>query len=547
VPGGTSWELLRRVIEAQLDAVCLYQVADLRVLASNPTWASRHDAVSDDVVGRPLDQLLVGPELDALRRQVLVLGPDHRESGTTVSTNRRDGTVETIEWIDRWLPDEGPGQILSVGRDVTAQRATELALAASEARARRLTEMLPNGVIELDHDLVVLAVNPAWRAIAGDDLDVGDPFELVLGRIHHDDVASVEGLLAAVVAPPEVESGPVTFRFCPPGRAEVWIELRVVPTGDGGVLCAAVDRTAELAERRRADRLARSLDSSPDAALVLDGTGRVEYVNVAATSLGFAVGERFEDAISRLAADQTQHGRSIVAGVAIAGQQGRWQGEIVLRSPAGLVVPVSVTCTASYRDGRVEFVAVLTRDLSDERMIQARLVDAATHDPLTGLVNRRGLDAALTELVGFGIGLVVVDLDGFKHVNDTLGHQVGDLVLRAAGRRLLGAIRAGTDTVARLGGDEFLLACPGLTEHAVRRLGSRVVELLADPVATADGDVCIGASVGLALRDPGESWGAALRRADIAMYEAKRDGGGARWGPVGPDGAAPATGRLRRA
>jgi diguanylate cyclase (GGDEF)-like protein len=160
----------------------------------------------------------------------------------------------------------------------------------------------------------------------------------------------------------------------------------------------------------------------------------------------------------------------------------------------------------------------------------------AEHDPLTGLGNRALLarrGAALAQLAGqqsaaggASAALVLVDLDGFKRVNDALGHGVGDDVLVAVAGRLRGVVRDGEEVV-RLGGDEFaVLLAPLSEENAGDRLAERILAALLEPVTVGPVCVQIGASVGIAMRDTDLDLGELLRRADVAMYQAKRNGGG---------------------
>lgn len=165
------------------------------------------------------------------------------------------------------------------------------------------------------------------------------------------------------------------------------------------------------------------------------------------------------------------------------------------------------------------------RALHDELSLQAR------HDRLTGLPNRaaliEGLPAALggARRRGLQAALLFVDLDGFKLVNDSLGHAAGDELLIRAGERIRYAVRA-TDVVARLGGDEFVIVCPDLenTSQAVAA-AQRIVETLQAPFRTGDRDVFVSASVGVAIAgDHEEAPESLLRRADLAMYRAKAQG-----------------------
>jgi diguanylate cyclase (GGDEF)-like protein len=154
----------------------------------------------------------------------------------------------------------------------------------------------------------------------------------------------------------------------------------------------------------------------------------------------------------------------------------------------------------------------------------------ATHDELTGLPNRRavltGMEAVLDQRADGDAPLPAVifcDLDGFKPINDTLGHKAGDVVLREVGRRLQQCVRA-DDVVGRLGGDEFLIFCPEITDAEVRQLIDRVHQAIRQPMTVAGSSCTIGTSVGVAFAAPGlaEPADRLIDRADAAMYEQKR-------------------------
>lgn len=177
--------------------------------------------------------------------------------------------------------------------------------------------------------------------------------------------------------------------------------------------------------------------------------------------------------------------------------------------------------------------AALTRALTERTAAEATLRAEALTDELTGLANRRLLSDRLAMAArrlerGDGLAVVMVDLDGLKLVNDTFGHRAGDALLVATASRLEGAIRPG-DTAARLGGDEFVAVCEGVTgDEAVQELGARVAGAVARPLHWEGRVLDVGASVGVAAAAGGEVADPAelLRRADEAMYRAKRGGGG---------------------
>jgi diguanylate cyclase (GGDEF)-like protein/PAS domain S-box-containing protein len=165
----------------------------------------------------------------------------------------------------------------------------------------------------------------------------------------------------------------------------------------------------------------------------------------------------------------------------------------------------------------------------ERRHQQDRLEWLAWHDQLTGLVNRAGfLDAAAEAAAGEGGMICYLDLDGFKEVNDTHGHVVGDRLLEVCAERLRAAARR-EDVVARLGGDEFAVLChhPLRPDHAAH-LGARLVATLDAPVAVAGLTLEVGVSVGIAMLPAGSTPDAAISAADHALYEVKRSGKG-RW------------------
>ena len=179
--------------------------------------------------------------------------------------------------------------------------------------------------------------------------------------------------------------------------------------------------------------------------------------------------------------------------------------------------------------GTIMLIGASLTFLAERRSLEKR----ATTDELTGLVNRREFERISEEQLDIadrfstGLCVMVIDLNGFKQVNDTLGHQFGDLVLSASSERLVSAVRD-TDVVGRWGGDEFVILLPGLIERtAVRDRAERIWEMLASsPVV---GETTMTASIGAAIFPRhGTTLDALMRAADVAMYEAKTTGVGHR-------------------
>jgi len=193
-------------------------------------------------------------------------------------------------------------------------------------------------------------------------------------------------------------------------------------------------------------------------------------------------------------------------------------GNVTPLPPVAIVLAVASMLVATYRSARAYRDV---RALPETRRL-------AHTDELTGLVNRRGfLDAVEDELErhpGRPTAVLMLDLDRFKELNDTLGHAAGDRLLAELGPRLSAALRP-TDTLARLGGDEFAVLCPGAAATGARRVARRLHEALEEPFAIGDLAVHVDVSAGIAVAPgDGRTVSELLQRADVAMYQAK--GGG---------------------
>lgn len=181
-------------------------------------------------------------------------------------------------------------------------------------------------------------------------------------------------------------------------------------------------------------------------------------------------------------------------------------------------------------DGEVELdeapASVLLAELETRRAAEVRLTRLAFQDPVTGLLNRTGFDDRLRTLleVGGPLAVIYVDLDRFKAINDVFGHEAGDEALRETARRLTAAVRPG-DVLARLGGDEFVAALLDVGTEQAMTVGERLAQALGQTFLLGEEHVELGGSLGVAVRRPRERAGDLLRRADAAMYRAKRQGG----------------------
>jgi two-component system NtrC family sensor kinase len=203
--------------------------------------------------------------------------------------------------------------------------------------------------------------------------------------------------------------------------------------------------------------------------------------------------------------------------------------EKILR-PDGTSVAVEAASTPVFYGGRWSCQTIL-RDITDRKELQEKIWHQANFDSLTGIPNRllfqdrlqQNLDRAERER--FRVALLFIDLDHFKEINDTLGHDAGDELLRQTASRLCGLLRK-TDTVARMGGDEFTVIMPRVVEPPhVSAVAQRILAVLDEPFQLPGGEGRISASIGIAFYpEDGADTATLMKKADTAMYRAKESG-----------------------
>lgn len=293
---------------------------------------------------------------------------------------------------------------------------------------------------------------------------------------------------------------------------------------------------AQLAERRHRKeqkRLsARVITSIADGVMVTDARRRLVFVNAAFSRVtGYSAYEALGRTPSML-----RSGRQNAAFYAEMWRQidetGHWQGEIWNRRKNGEIYPELLSVSAVRNAGGeiVNYVGVFN-DISASKLYEERLHRLAYHDPLTGLANRLLFLERFREALGRArrqkqqIAVLFLDLDHFKNINDSLGHDVGDLLLQAAAARISDNVRE-IDTVARFGGDEFAVLLEMIDDDGgAGTVARKLVDALALPFQVAESRLQISASIGIGCypRD-GAAPEALIKNADTAMYRAKTEG-----------------------
>jgi diguanylate cyclase (GGDEF)-like protein/PAS domain S-box-containing protein len=278
----------------------------------------------------------------------------------------------------------------------------------------------------------------------------------------------------------------------------------------------------------------RSLvQNSSDSIIVLDAMGLITYVSPTADMiLGHPHAELIGAPLVSLVHPEDQH--SIQEHLISTDTAERGWAAIQFRTndSSGQWRYLEVIPTNLLDDPNVHGIVLNTRDITDRRNLEEQLHHQTLHDPLTGLANRALLRDRVERALLHGraganqVALLFVDLDDFKDVNDTLGHGIGDRLLAEVGKRIGESLRS-TDTAARLGGDEFaVLLEHGVNQEEAVKVASRILETIREPMEIDGTPLTAGASIGIALGDSRHNTEDLLRRADVAMYQAKNVGKG---------------------
>ncbi|MEZ5250662.1 MAG: diguanylate cyclase [Ilumatobacteraceae bacterium] len=390
-----------------------------------------------------------------------------------------------------------------------------------------LLEALPDIVMAIDGDARLVWVNAA-AVEQGWDRD-GWLGRSALDLIHPDDLPMALASMETVQDKPV--GTPIEIRIAHPSAG--WRLFEVIGRDMlGTALGLLVLVCRDIGERRKWEvaagdvpRFQAVVQHSSAVSMLVDAGGRIHSVSAALTRLTGLDQERLRgEAFWSIAAP----GHEVVLAEALR-RRGRGVSSVevpVRRAGSDEPRPMRFEVVDLREDPVVEGWVVTGYDVSELHSARSALERLATHDVLTGLPNRLALTDALRDaLVHRGdldeVGVLFVDLDRFKPVNDLFGHEAGDELLIAVADRLVGLVRT-ADTVARIGGDEFVVVVPGLSAlGAVEELGRRIEQALAESFVLRTGVATISASVGVAVSDRGSTVSSLLAEADQSMFEIK--------------------------
>jgi diguanylate cyclase (GGDEF)-like protein/PAS domain S-box-containing protein len=293
----------------------------------------------------------------------------------------------------------------------------------------------------------------------------------------------------------------------------------------------AMERIAlsEEVTRRNSETYFRTLVlNTSDVILIVDGEDRVRYASPSATGVlgGDPVGVPLYDVIHPV----DRRRLAELVGAVRTGQVPEYGIDFRATDRGRTEVTVEIHCRDLRSDQSVAGLVITMRDVTERRRLERELTHQAFHDSLTGLANRvlfaDRLEHALARGARDGsvVGVLFIDLDDFKIINDTLGHAVGDQLLIAVADRIAGALRA-DDTAARLGGDEFAALVENVQDPgAVEETASRILAALAEPILVDGQELQAVASIGITTTPEADTAAELLRQADLALYVAKGAG-----------------------
>ncbi|MCC6334058.1 MAG: diguanylate cyclase [Myxococcales bacterium] len=270
------------------------------------------------------------------------------------------------------------------------------------------------------------------------------------------------------------------------------------------------------------------LESAPDAIIVFADDGRIALVNAQTERLfGFERAQLVGQDVDELVPDDERTARRNNGPPASLRRANLKSIELGARRRDGTRLPVEVSLSPIELGGE-RFTIAVVRDMTERRRLEDHLLYLSTHDALTGLANRGAFDEVLLRLEERGpwpVGIIMVDLDGLKQVNDSSGHAAGDELLRRTARVLKATFRA-HDCVARIGGDEFAMLLAGHDVTALDSVTQRLVRAV-DRHNTEHGGATLALSVGTSVARQGDKLHVALGEADSRMYSMKREHRGA--------------------
>ncbi|WP_440903338.1 EAL domain-containing protein [Catenovulum sp. SX2] len=448
------------------------------------------------------------------------------------------GKALNIEWTSKRMLYRGDSVRVSVLRNVTQYRQAQTALEQIELTNQALIENAPEAIVLFEPTSgKILQANSKSHAIFGltgqsiydysiQDLLAEQDGKLVGYGHAFDSLLQLANSCLAPMAEIKIKHASGALIDC---------ELRLVAIqwqGRSLLRASLLDIRARKQAQSKMHQLSSALEQSADMVLITDKQGTIEYVNQATIlTTGYSQAELIGSKPDVF--NSGQHDKSFIKNLWATILKGHAYRDVLTnRKKSGEIYYEEKTITPLKNDqGEITHFVSTGKDITERMEIQANLRHLAFHDVLTGLPNR----ALFNDRLKTGwlnakrhrqqMALLFFDIDHFKRINDTLGHDIGDVLLKQVAKKLKKGLR-GSDTVARLGGDEFAVILNDCKdENAIRHTAEKIIQLINQPVKLADRELFVTTSIGIAVYpQDGKDSQALLKNADVAMYRAKAAG-----------------------
>ncbi|OMF61549.1 hypothetical protein BK139_06845 [Paenibacillus sp. FSL R5-0490] len=528
-----SEERNRKIVELSPLGIVIHHEGE--ILYANQ--AAADSLMTDDFMGQSIFSYIHPDFHDETKGRILTAAKGRTIPFTEIQLLRRDGSVFDAEVGSVSLKYDGKWATLTEFKDITNRKRILNELKSSEKRYRRLVEHSPEGIVVHKQGKIQYA-NPACIELLG-----ASSLDELMGRsvldFAHKESADmvrkrIEELRESGEPIPPAEEKVIRF------DGEV-IDVQVTGIfleheGDPAVLMMVQDisrrKRAELAMKKSEEQYRLIADNMTDLVTTIDTGGRITYASPSyETILGFPP----QSLVNQLAfdlvhpEDRMNVENQFVKAITTKESQ---VAEFRFKHATGYWIWVEAHGKPVVNEGgQVLYLQVVSRDVSERRMLEEKLSYMAFHDTLTGLPNRslfqERAEQALKEAKRYGrkLAIMYLDLDKFKHINDTLGHDVGDALLQQFSERVKSCLRE-SDTLARQGGDEFTILLPELNDVGdAAMIAERILMKLQDPWVIGEYEFHTTSSIGISLYPhDGASYRELLKSADSALYEAKRCG-----------------------
>ncbi|ABK44457.1 ammonium transporter / diguanylate cyclase/phosphodiesterase [Magnetococcus marinus MC-1] len=431
----------------------------------------------------------------------------------------------------------GDGEMLiGTFRDIRARKQAELAIKASEARFRTLFASAALGMALIDAKQRVVDANPALMQM----LELShhrDALPPLAQLAHPQDQQEVAARLDAVIEGRSPQENCEVRCLCEARHLTIWTRMVISPIVlESNLTPMVVVIVEDVTQRRRSEealRLAATVyESTNESVVIFNGEGRVEQVNQAFCRLsGYTAREVRGLELRHLLSARYEKSQFDEMAQALA-LTGHWSGEVMGQRKQGALASERLSLSLVRRpDGSTQNTIAVFTDLTEQKAQEELIWRQANFDPLTSLPNRRLFQDRLHQALAQAdrsagrVALFFLDLDRFKPINDTMGHQAGDELLQKCAERINAAVRS-SDTVARLGGDEFTVILPNIQNgQDLSRIAEGIIKTLTEPFYLKAGEANISTSVGVAVYpDDSQDDEGLMRAADAALYQAKDHG-----------------------